>query len=143
MAHIQVNPHKSFLTSNTKSTTHISFMNQLIKAQLHNTLFKFLGCWFTATLQYTTQTKLIQQEALGLNNILKTKNITDKQATYIINTVIIPTLEYRIYNIVLPYTTCNYILSQYLTTAKHKAKLPISAPNSTLLNNNIYGIKNI
>jgi len=82
-------------------------MNQLIKAQLHNISFKFLGCWFTATLQYTTQTKLIQQEALGLNNILKTKNITDKQATYIINTVIIPTLEYRIHNIVLPYTTCN------------------------------------
>ena len=44
MAHIQVNPHKSFLTSNTKSTTHISFMNQLIKAQLYNTSFKFLEC---------------------------------------------------------------------------------------------------
>jgi hypothetical protein len=143
MVHIKVNPHKSFLTSNTKSTIHINFMNQTIQAQPQNTPFKFLGCWFTAALQYTTQTKLIQQEALRLNNILKTKNITDKQAAYIINTVIIPTLEYRIYNIVLPYTTCNYILSQYLTTAKHKAKLPVSIPNSTLLNHNIYGIKNI
>ena len=118
-------------------------MNQTIQAQSQNTPFKFLGCWFTAALKYTTQTKLIQQEALGLNNILKTKNITNKQVAYIINTVIIPTLEYRIHNIVLPYTTCNYILSQYLTTAKHKAKLPVSIPNSTLLNHNIYGIKNI
>jgi len=79
----------------------------------------------------------------NLVNTLKNKHITDKQAAYIINTVIIPTLEYHIHNLVLSRKTCNQILSSYLTVAKHKANLLRSTPNSIMLNHNIYGIKNI
>ena len=101
MTHIKVNPHKSTLVSNTKLTPTIHFMNSTIQTLPCHTPFKFLGCWFTATSKYATQIKLIKQEALGLNEILKTKNITDKQAAYIISIVIISTLEYHIHNIVL------------------------------------------
>src|SRR5690242_21779958 len=118
-------------------------MNHTITTQPIHISFKFLECWFTATLKYNKQIKLIKQEVSELNDILKTKNITDKQATYIINNVIIPIIEYRIHNIVIPKTICNSILSLYLTTAKHKAKLSITTPNSIILNHNIYGIKNI
>ena len=118
-------------------------MNSTISAQPPNVPFKFLGCWFTANLKYNIQSKLILQEIFDLANILQTKQITDKQAAYIINTVLLPILEYRIHNIVLSQTTCNKILSKYLTIAKHKAKLPRTTPNSTMLNHNIYGIKNI
>src|SRR5205085_9338352 len=69
--------------------------------------------------------------------------ITDKQVCYIINTVIIPILEYHIHNIILFQTTCNKLLSSYLTIAKHKSNLALTTSNSTLLNHNIYGIKNI
>src|SRR5437763_6558136 len=96
-----------------------------------------------AKLPTDPQTNLIVQESNNLINILKTKQITDKQAAYIINTVIIPTLEYRIHNIVLSKTTCDQILSTHLTTAKHKSNLSRSIPNSVMLNHNIYGIKNI
>jgi len=44
MAKIQVNPTKSILVSNTKSTPTISFMNTTIQANPINTPFKFLGC---------------------------------------------------------------------------------------------------
>ena len=69
------------------------------------------------------QVKLIAQELQNLINILKTKQITNKQVAYIINTVIILTLEYRIHNIVLLKTTCEQILSIYLTIAKYKFNL--------------------
>ena len=91
----------------------------------------------------TKQTKLITNEISNLTNTLKTKHITDRQVSYIINTVIIPILEYRIHNIILSQSTCNKILSSYLSIAKHKSNLAITTPNSTLLNHNIYGIKNI
>src|SRR5690242_21215076 len=84
-------------------------MNHTITTQPIHISFKFLECWFTATLKYNKQIKLIKQEVSRLNNILKTKNITDKQATYIINNVIIPIIEYCIHNIVIPKTTCNSI----------------------------------
>ena len=108
-----------------------------------NQPFKFLGCWFTLNNKQTAQIKLIQEESLQLINIASTKKITDKQIIYIINTVIIPTLEYRIHNIVLPHSVCSKILAKYLTVAKHKSHLAHSIPNSTMLNPFLYNIHNI
>ena len=62
---------------------------------------------------------------------------------YIINTVIIPTIEYRLQNIVLSRSVCNGILSQHIGLVKHKAKLCKTIPTSTLLHPQIYNIKNI
>ena len=71
----------------------------------------------------TKQTKLITNEISNLTNTLKTKHITDRQVSYIINTVIIPILEFHIHNIILTQTTCNKILSSYLSIAKYKSNL--------------------
>ena len=64
-------------------------------------LFKFLDYLFSLSLNQKQQKDLIIDESNNLINILKNKYITDKQAAYIINIVIIPTLEYHIYNLVL------------------------------------------
>src|SRR5690242_1017239 len=93
IAYIKVNPQKSTLISNTNSTPQINFMNSTITTQPIHTPFKFLDCWFTATLKYNKQIKLIKQEVSELNDILKAKNIIDKQATYIINNIIILIIE--------------------------------------------------
>ena len=143
MTNIKVNPQKSVLISNTKKSYSITFLNSSIQTQPLHTPFKFLGCWFTTNTKTYPQIKLITQEIFEIINTLNTKMITDKQASYIINTVITPILEYRIHNIVLSQSLCNKILAKYLTVAKHKARLAKSTPNSTMLNHNIYGIKNI
>ena len=143
IANIKVNPNKSMLISNTKLTPTFNFMDTTIQTQTPDTPLKFLGCWYTATNKQSIISKIIIQETTGLTNIIQTKQITDKQTSYVINNVIIPIFKYRIYNIVLSHNTCNKILSRYLTVAKHKSKLPVTTPNSTMLNHNIYGIKNI
>ena len=142
MADIQVNPNKSvFITK--QGSSNISFLNSSLQSIPPHQPFKFLGCWFTLNNKQTSQIKLIQEEAINLAETASTKKITDKQIIYIINTVIIPTIEYRIHNIVIPFSTCNQILSKYLTIAKHKAHLSRSTPNSTLLNHNLYNIHSI
>ena len=123
IANLKINLLESILSTNSKSLLSINFIQQTISLQSKNTPFKFLGYWFLPSYQQTQQVKLITQESQNLINILKTKQITDKQAAYIINTVIIPTLEYRIHNIVLSKTTCDQILSTHLTIAKHKSNL--------------------
>jgi ribonuclease HI len=143
MANIQVNPQKSILITNNPNPSSITFSNYSIEPQLNSIPFKFLGCWFTLQSNHKSIIKIITQESSQLINTLSSKQITAKQAAYIINTVIIPTIEYRIQNIVLSHSVCNSILAKYLTVAKHKAKLSRSIPNSTMLNHNIYGIKNI
>ena len=143
MANIKVNPYKSCLLSNSLHTPSFSFMNSTIPIQAPDTPLKFLGCWYTANNKLTTISKIITQEIFGLLNIIETKQITDKQTSYIINNVLTPIFEYRIHNIVIPHSTCNKILSKYLTIAKYKSKLLHTIPNSTMLNYNIYSIKNV
>ena len=142
MANIQINPTKSILATNS-STTSLQFSGSLIYSIPKNQPFKFLGCWFTSNNKHSQIIKLIKEEAFNLINIASTKKITDKQIAYIINTVIIPTLEYRLHSIILPRTVCNQILSKYLTVAKHKSHLFRSIPNSTMLNPFLYNIRNI
>src|SRR6185295_6796589 len=140
MANIQINPTKSILTSNTSSIAPIHFFNSLLILIPANQPFKFLGCWFTLNNSHTKQSQLIYDKAIQLINITGTKRITDKQAIYITNTVIIPTIEYRLYNIILKHFICDNILSKYLTMIKHKA---CTSFNSTMLNSYIYNVYNI
>src|ERR1043165_6651180 len=121
----------------------MQFSGSLIYFILKNQPFKFLRCWFTFNNNYSQIIKLIKEEAFNLINITNTKKITNKQIAYIINTVIIPTLEYRLHNIILPQTICNQILSKYLTVAKHKSHFFRFIPNSTMLNPCLYNIYNI
>ena len=96
IADIQVNPNKSILVSNTVDLHSIQFINSTITPISAKTPFKFLSCWFILNNNQKAQINLISKEAFSLADILNTKNITDKQASYIINKVIILTLEYRI-----------------------------------------------
>jgi len=145
MANIQVNPSKSILTTNCKSTNYnpIIYNNQTLPLWPADQPFKFLGCQFTLNNKQIKQTQLIIAESSQLINIAKTKRITDTQAWYIINTVIIPTIEYRLQNIVVSRSVCNKILTQHIGLIKHKAKLSRTIPTSTLIHPQLYNIKNI
>jgi hypothetical protein len=132
MADIQVNPTKSiFITK--QGSANITFLNSTLPSIPPQQPFKFLGCWFTLNNKQTAQIKLIQDEAIQLANIAGTKNITDKQITYIINTVIIPTIEYRLHNIVIPLSTCNKIFANILLSPNTKHISPGLLPTVLFL----------
>ena len=145
MANIKVNPTKSILSSNAKPNTYcpISFNSEILPLWPAYQPFKFLGCWFTLNNKYIKQSQLILSESSQLVKIASTKQITDTQARYIINTVITPTIEYRLHNIVLNQSTCDKIFKQHINLVKHKAKLCRTIPTSILLHPHIYNIKNI
>ena len=145
MANIQVNPSKSILSTNLKvnNYTPIIFNNHVLPLWPSYQPFKFLGYWFTLDNKQSKQTCLLITESSQLINIARTKKITDTQARYIINNVIIPTIEYRIQNIVINRSACNKILSHHIGLVKHKAKLSRTIPTSTLLHPQLYNIKNI
>src|SRR5437879_2131346 len=88
-------------------------------------LFHYLSATYTYTQNY------IPRNRRYLLKLRKAK-ITEKQAIYIINIVILTHLSYRIQNTVLLHTTYDKITKQYTTIIKHKAGFARSLPNSTL-----------
>ena len=69
--------------------------------------------------------------------------ITAKQAIYIINSVIITCLAYRIQSIYLLPSKLKQLDSQLTAIVRHKAQLARGVPTSTLHHPHIYGLKKI
>src|SRR6185436_4932736 len=140
-----INPSKSILTTNTSPLNYnpITFNNYILLIHLSQIPFKFLGCWFTLNNKHSQQIQLILNESQQLIKIASSKCITDTQAQFIINTVIIPTIKYRLHNIVLSQAICKKILAHHIGLVKQKAKLSHTIPTSTLLHPQLYNIHNI
>src|SRR6185295_1817806 len=144
LTNIQVNPDKSILAAITKiSQPEIQFNNTVIKAIDMKASFRFLGCWYTANKRHTSNQKIIKEEVTNSLKRLQRTQITDKQAIYIVNTVILTRIAYQIQNTTLSSTVCKQITNKYTNIVKHKAGLASSIPNSTIHHYRIYGLRTI
>ena len=94
-ARIKVNPSKSILATNSLSEEKtITFNNENINAINKSKPFKYLGAWFSFTSNPTNNQKTIISEANSCITKLQKSYITEKQAIYIINNIIIPRISY-------------------------------------------------
>src|SRR5690242_524313 len=92
-ANIKVNPQKSILATNSTSPDKsIIFDNEKLTAITNGTPFKYLGAWFSTNEKPTPVQKEIIAEAIINLKKLQFVHITEKQAIYIINSVITPRL---------------------------------------------------
>src|SRR5260364_230992 len=115
MTNITVNPKKSILiTKNTKEKDlNIIYKKTKIEALDPKEACRILGCWFSAGTSTKSITQIIREEAENAIRRLQRSRITEKQAVYIINMVILARLSYRIQNIVLPKTISEAITRKY------------------------------
>src|SRR6185437_13197654 len=85
----------------------------------------------------------IQEEAEGAIKRIQRAKITKKQAVYIINSVVLTRIVYRVQNTILPKAIEEKLMRQYTTVVKNKAGIAITVPNSTIHHYQIYGLKTI
>ena len=144
LTNIKINPSKSnLITNNLKDNPTIKFNGEVINNIYKNTAFRFLGCWFTASLNHKPVHNIIIREITSATKHLTFAKITAKQAVYIINNVILSRLAYRLQNTYLPTKTADKLTLQYTALVKQKAGLAKSVPNSALYHHRIYGLKKI
>ena len=93
---------------------------------------RFLGTWLTASGSKTYQRNIIKNKVYQITQTLSHKQITDKQCRYILNHVLLPSIEYLLQDMVLTDQECIKINSMILKTFKHKIKLPQTAINSAM-----------
>jgi hypothetical protein len=150
---IQINKDKSELllrksnhSFNYSEKIKIKFGHQFVNITPtpKNSSIRVLGVWFNAFNKRDFIIKQAQDEIRNLsNNILKTKVITDKQSSYIFNTLILPKIEYRTQTVIFSENECNQMMVPYRKRFKNKLKFASSAPNAILDNNLIYNIRSL
>jgi len=105
---------------------------------------RILGVWFNA---YDSKKYVYHQIKREIKQfyerILKKRLITDKILTYLINMVLIPTIEYRSQHVIFTRQECETLFRPINRLVKNKLKFAKTAPNSILYCNLLYNIKNI
>ena len=141
---IRVNPTKSVLATNsTLIDKTIKLNNETIIAVKKDKLFKYLGAWFSLSCNPSKKQKIIITEARSSLNKLQYALITEKQAIYIINSVIIPRITYQLYSTFLSLSQLTSLTRSYTNIVKHKAKLSRRIPNFFLYHPEIYSLINL
>src|SRR5260364_286411 len=144
LTNITVNPTKSILVTNAKTDNKsIDFNNQTIMAINNNKPFKYLGAWFSLNPNPSPTQKTIISEFKQCIRRMQKAIITEKQAIYLINNVLITRLAYKLYSSYLSSNQLDTLTRLYSNLVKSKAKLARGVPNSFLFHQNIYGLKNL
>jgi hypothetical protein len=131
------------VTNSTDSDNSILFDGEQLITINNRKPFKYLGAWFSTNKRPTLVQKEIMAEVTINLKKLHFANITEKQAIYIINSVIIPRFLYRLYSSFLTSAQANTLNKMCTQLVKQKAKLARGVPNSFLHNPDIYALTNI
>ena len=104
---------------------------------------KYLGILFSADGTHQAQINQIISEVNSTNQILKRKFITEKQASYIINRVLFPAIEYRSQLFIISKSLCSKLMTTLRKTVKMKANLSIDTPNYIIHHSAFNNLNNI
>jgi hypothetical protein len=144
----QINGEKSILiTINNKhynpATVKVGPKKETVKELNRNSHTRFLGIWIGNKNQRKDSAKRALNEITTVLNILNSKWMTEKQAEYIINKVLVPRIEYRIQHSEISWNTCNDLTKKIRRLARNKAAISNTLPNSAVHHRGIYNIQKI
>jgi hypothetical protein len=104
---------------------------------------RYLGCHISPDGRMKTQRQLINELVTGFVNQLLPKQITDFQAVYLINHVLIPSILARCIIMVPSHQECLQWTRQYLKVVKQKSHLPRDTPNVMLFHPCLYKLTDL
>ena len=143
---IEVNTNKTKVITinataeNRRKSLTFGDQNAKLKILKANEGTRILGVWFSEDGRLATHKAKLQEKVDNTVDTIKGKRITDKQAAYIIQRVLIPALEYMLNICVLSQQECKNLETKYITLLKHKCGLARSAPNSLINHPSIYAV---
>ncbi|GET56608.1 reverse transcriptase family protein [Rhizophagus irregularis DAOM 181602=DAOM 197198] len=104
---------------------------------------RILGVWFKADKGDKHIEAIVKKEISTIVGAIRHKHITHAQAIYIINTVLLPRLEYRLKTTVWEDKKYEEIFKPVMQTIKHKTRLPSNCHDNILLHSAQGKLKNL
>jgi len=145
---IKVNKKKSRLlwkNADGREEIDLKFGNTTVKTKLikNSDSIRILGVWMSLERRSKYVYEQSLQDIQDITAILKTKAITDKQLTYIINICIMSKFEYRTNLTILSKNQCEIINKYIRACFKNKIGFQKTAPNYIFENSSTYDIEDI
>src|SRR5437899_11046308 len=132
MNDIAINKTKSYLIAINTNKNHrdsgVNMGEEVLLPVEKDYPIRSLGVYVTESGSKKFQRERMKKLTDYMAFILRGKPITDKQAIYIFNAVVIPMLKYNLNDMTLSESKCNKITSCFVSNIKNKAFLARTAP---------------
>ncbi|KAF9276740.1 hypothetical protein BGZ74_003547, partial [Mortierella antarctica] len=141
---IEINPAKLKLTVVTPTSNvdehSVSLAGSVASALPLATAARMLGVGFSADGSSNSTQALVHDEVTSICSMLTRKSVTDVQAIYIVNNVLILIILYQLTCTVLSAHELKLMVGKYTSTIRQKVAIPASLPNSILFHHHLYGL---
>jgi len=141
-----INKDKSKLLTNATAADDpipIKFGDHIIPIRLSYGAVRFLDVQINVHLNHSLVKKELRAHIRRFVNLTKTKPITDRQFSYIVNHVLFPQLMYKMRITPLPHSTCLSLNQSIRSLFKHKNQFTRTAPNAIFHGNMFYKLNDI
>ena len=141
-----INKDKSKLLTNTtseKDPIPIRFGPNVVSIPPSFDAVRFLGVMINIYLNHSLVKKELTSNIRRFINLTKSKPITDRQFTYVVNHVLIPQLLYKMRNTPLSQSTCVKLNQSIRNLFKHKCSFPKTAPNVIFHSKMFYNLSDL
>ena len=127
-----INKDKSELLTTTKhlpTPINLKFGENYIPISPCKTSTRYLGVWINSTNSPQFVKQQVRESIDSFTSLLNRKMIDSNQAIYIINTVLLPRITYKLLNTTLSENECNKLSTNIRCCVKHKSHFSKSAPD--------------
>ncbi|GJJ75820.1 hypothetical protein EMPS_08178 [Entomortierella parvispora] len=104
---------------------------------------RILGAWVAADGNSKKTKELVMEEINTVDAILNRKAVTDRQALYIVNNVLLPRMSYRLSLTVLSPSEAKRLTGKYTEAVRKKAGLAKGTPYALLHHRRFYGVRRL
>src|SRR5205085_6052145 len=108
----------------------LSKMKEIVRAKRGKEAIRHLGVWISEKEGKECNELIIMKEVTRMCKAILWKKASDSQLVYLNNSVLLPSIEYRLQTSFLSKNTCKRIQRPIWTLIKNKMGLAKSAPNS-------------
>jgi len=147
---IRINKSKSVLMTNEPKPNDegsdfctLTFGNETIKIKPtpQKVSVRYLGVWYNMLQGRSHVLDQVKNELYIASDKLRRKLVTDKQMTYIFNTVLLPRIEFWTQITAIKEHECNQRMRPFYNAFKRKLNMSITTPNTIINNSLIYNFR--
>ena len=117
--------------------------NETVHAKRGKKAIRHLGVWISENRGKECNEAVIKKEVAKICKVITWKRASVSQLVYLNNSVLMPSIEYRLQTVFLSKTSCEQIQKPIWTLIKNKLGLARSAPNSICSHMKLLGLRTI
>ena len=138
-----INPYQTKHQKDKEISIEVGKNKDTVYAKRGSEAIRHLGVWLSEKGNSECNTKIIAREVTRMCKVIRFKRASVSQLVYMNNSVLLPSIEFRLQTSFLSKNKCDQIQRPIWMLIKNKMELAKSVANSICSHNGLFGLRSI